>query len=404
MAFTDDRSYSRARSEAGTRRTCSSLPRRLRLRRKRAQACADQGRVRRGHRRDLYARDDSLRPGRAAARPCEPPIGQKDLYAHWLGEPSGTRSKRPSLANAPRSRASPILPSRSRSRRGRSPAMHAASARRHVYAPQRAHFRRDQEPSWSGHAEELGIDAVGAAPAAAYTETERTYPRAQENEGLFADMRFTMAQPEVSCDPERCCPDVRTVISAALCYYAPDAALRTRARGACLATPGTTPMRSSASSLDTLGRRLRRRLPRARRREPARRPRGGRPRGDGLLREEHDADHAPVRLLGRPRHPRHRRRDRADAEARRLDCGACRLCIDACPTGALDEPGTLDATHCLSYWTQAPAPIPEDYRGSWATGLRLRHLPGRLPLEPRDRETPRRRPSRAQPPSRSSSG
>ena len=37
-------------------------------------------------------------------------------------------------------------------------------------------------------------------------------------------------------------------------------------------------------------------------------------------------------------------------------------CIDACPTDALDEPGTLDATKCLSYWTQAPAAIPEDYR------------------------------------------
>ena len=50
-----------------------------------------------------------------------------------------------------------------------------------------------------------------------------------------------------------------------------------------------------------------------------------------------------------------------------LDCGECRLCIDACPTGALDEPGTLDATRCLSYWTQASAPIPENYREAIGT-------------------------------------
>ncbi|HEX4929360.1 MAG TPA: 4Fe-4S double cluster binding domain-containing protein, partial [Gaiellaceae bacterium] len=44
--------------------------------------------------------------------------------------------------------------------------------------------------------------------------------------------------------------------------------------------------------------------------------------------------------------------------------GSCTLCIDACPTGALDEPGTLDSTRCLSYWTQAPASVPEPYRAA----------------------------------------
>src|ERR671924_1426261 len=51
-------------------------------------------------------------------------------------------------------------------------------------------------------AEELGLDVVGAAPAEAYEDTERHIGERRER-GLFADMKFTMAQPETSCHPER---------------------------------------------------------------------------------------------------------------------------------------------------------------------------------------------------------
>jgi len=71
------------------------------------------------------------------------------------------------------------------------------------------------------HAEELGLDVVGAAPASAYVDTER-HIRERKERGLFADMRFTMAHPEVSCHPETLVPGARTVVSAAHCYYLPE--------------------------------------------------------------------------------------------------------------------------------------------------------------------------------------
>lgn len=48
------------------------------------------------------------------------------------------------------------------------------------------------------------------------------------------------------------------------------------------------------------------------------------------------------------------------------DCGTCTACLPACPTGALIEPGTLDATRCLAYWAQAAGVIPTEYRTAMA--------------------------------------
>ena len=70
----------------------------------------------------------------------------------------------------------------------------------------------------SGLALEAGLDVIGAAPASAYEETEQ-HIHDRHRLGLFADMKFTMARPEVSCHPELLLDGAaRTVVSAALCY------------------------------------------------------------------------------------------------------------------------------------------------------------------------------------------
>lgn len=44
-------------------------------------------------------------------------------------------------------------------------------------------------------------------------------------------------------------------------------------------------------------------------------------------------------------------------------CGACTLCLEACPTDALAHPYRLDASRCLAYLTiEASGPIPTRYR------------------------------------------
>lgn len=50
-------------------------------------------------------------------------------------------------------------------------------------------------------------------------------------------------------------------------------------------------------------------------------------------------------------------------------CGDCRICMDACPTGALVQPGQLNAQMCLAFQTQTKDFLPDVFREKIGTRL-----------------------------------
>ncbi len=206
---------------------------------------------------------------------------------------------------------------------------------------------------------ELGLDAIGVTRAEAYEGTER-HIRDRKARGLFGRLGFTTSHPEVSCHPESLLEGAASVISAALCYYLPEPE-RPAGYGRLPRYAWHDGYAELREKLDALGRELGapyRVLVDANqhvdREAAARSGVGFYGKNTMLITRRHGSWVVLGTLV-----------TAAELEPTPTvpeGCGSCTRCIDACPTGALDDPGVLDATRCLSYWTQVPEAIPEPYR------------------------------------------
>ncbi len=210
---------------------------------------------------------------------------------------------------------------------------------------------------------ELGLSDIAVASAADYVTAERII-RERGAAGLFADLKFAMAHPERSCRPRVVLPGAESVISAALCYWHPDPPRDEMQPAA----TGTIARYTRFDAYAALEQRL---LALA----------------DDLIAAGHNArvlvdsndhvDRAAAIASGLGFSSRNtsvitRRHGSwvvlgtiiTDAvldpgEPMRPGCGSCTRCVDACPTGALDQAGVLDSTLCISYWLQSRHDIPD---------------------------------------------
>lgn len=211
---------------------------------------------------------------------------------------------------------------------------------------------------------ELGIDELGVCHAEAYERAEQAIAD-RGARGLFADLKFTMARPEVSCHPETLVDGALSVVSAALCYWTPDPDDAPRLRGRIARYTRGDAYAALVERLDVIAGELRLRGHATRVLVDS---------NDHVDREA--AIRSGVGFSGKHTNVITRRSGSwvvlgtlvTDAgleptEPMRPGCGTCTLCIDACPTDAIIDGGrVLDTGRCITYWTQSRHPIPEPVR------------------------------------------
>jgi epoxyqueuosine reductase len=211
-----------------------------------------------------------------------------------------------------------------------------------------------------------GLDAVGVAAAGPFLDTRRDLEQ-RKAAGLHGGMQFTYRNPARSTDPSRALADAQALVVGARRYdrQAPPLKATNRARIARYSwRDHYAPLRQAldvvADHLVATGYHARVLV------------------DDNALVDRQAAYRAGLGWYGKntnlllpgrgswfvlgavvtdaPLSPA--------AEPAADGCGSCRRCLPACPTGALIQPGVLDARRCLAWLLEAPGIFPADYRAA----------------------------------------
>jgi epoxyqueuosine reductase len=214
---------------------------------------------------------------------------------------------------------------------------------------------------------EHGVTHVGVTTAGVLTRA-RTAIRERRAAGLDAGMGFTYRDPVRSTDPRRAVPDARSVIVAARPYLTADDP-PPPATGGPHARVGRYAWVDHYAELRTGLRAVATRL-----------RRGGH-RAVAFADDNSIVDRAVAHRAGLGWYGRNANlllpgagsffvlgcvvttAEYPPSPAPVPDgCGACRRCVDACPTAAIVAPGVVDGNRCLSWVLQRAGTIPEHYR------------------------------------------
>lgn len=225
------------------------------------------------------------------------------------------------------------------------------------------------------YSKEIGIDKIGFTTADVFSELKERLKRQQE---LNYQSGFEKGTIEERTEPQRLLPEAQSIISIALAYPTripnPPKSTKEDRRGIfCRASWGTDYHYVLRDRLEKLADFIKAKVPEVKSKIMV---------DTGELADKAVAERAGIGFSGKntliiteefgsfvylgelitniPFVPDSPVED---------SCGDCRICLDACPTGALVEGGQLNAQNCLAFLTQTKDFLPDDFRGKIGTRL-----------------------------------